>query len=250
MKPRFVIIVVAVVLGAVAALGVNSYLNNVKKQVVREQKTIDVWVASQDIAKGTSIQDIEKNRLAELKKVPRGYVASQAISSARNIQGQVLSVPVSAGEQLTTGNFKFPSEAGLSYSIPKGHIAVSLPYDHIKGIAGMVKPGDLVTVFATLNPGPDGEDLTKILLQKVQVIAIGVNMGAEKEGAKAKAIGTAEASPNNSSDQKTITLALAPSDAEKIIFAQENGKIWFGLHPPTNAEAVATQGRTLKTILK
>lgn len=250
MKPRFVIIIIAVILGIVAALGINNYLNNIKRQAVEEQKTVEVWVANQDIAKGTSIEDIEKKRLAALKSVPRRYVAAQAISSTRNIEGQVLSVPISTGEQLTIGKFKHPSEAGLSYTIPKGHIALSIPYDSVKGVAGMVKPGDLVTVFSTFSPGPGGEDLTKILLQKVQVIAVGVNIGAEKEGSEAKTIGAANASTSSNSDYKTITLTLTPADAEKVVFAQENGKIWLGLHPPTNPEAAATNGRTLKTVFE
>lgn len=249
MKPRLVIIMIAVILGVITTLGVNNYLDSIKKQAVEEQKTVQVWVAGQDIEKGTSIEDITKNRMAELKNVPSRYVASQAISSTRNIEGQVLSVPISAGEQLTVGKFKYPSEAGLSYSIPKDYIAVSIPYDQIKGVAGMVKPGDLVTVFVTFNPGPDGEDLTKILLQKITVIAIGSKIGAEKDSPDS-GIANSAASNGGSNEQKSITLALSPSDAEKLVFSQENGKIWLGLHPSTDAETISTQGRTLKTVFK
>lgn len=250
MKPRVVIIVVAVVLGIVATLGVNSYLSNIKKQAVEEQKTVQIWVASSDISRGTSIEDIQKKKLAELRNIPRRYVASQAISSTRNIEGKVLSVEVSAGEQLTAGKFKHPSEAGLSFSIPKDFIAVSIPYDEIKGIAGMVKPGDQLTVFATFSPGPDGEDVTKILLQKVQVIAVGATVGAEKEADKTQGAGVAQAASSEVKAEKTVTLALAPTDAEKVVFAQENGKIWLGLHPTSFGEAATTKGITLKTVYK
>ncbi|NCO65391.1 MAG: Flp pilus assembly protein CpaB [Candidatus Aquicultor secundus] len=250
MKPRLVIIIVAVILGAIVALGVNSYLNNIKKQAVEEQKTVQVWVANHDIEKGTSIEDITTNRLAQLKEVPRRYVASQAISSTRNIEGQVLSVSISAGEQLTIGKFKHPSEAGLSFTVPKGYLAVSIPYDSIRGIAGMAKPGDLVTVFASFNPGADGDDVTKILLQKVQVIAVGESVGAEKETPNARTPGSSQVQSGSDNSKKTITLALVPADAEKLVYAQENGKVWLGLHAPTNAEAVATKGVTIKTIFK
>lgn len=250
MKPRFVIIVVAVILGVVATLGVNGYLAGIKKQAVEEQKTVKVWVAASDIPKGTSIEDIQEEKFAELKNIPQRYVASQAMSSIRNIEGQVLSVDISVGEQLTVGKFKHPSEAGLSFSVPKDFIAVSIPYDEIKGVAGMVKPGDLLTVFSTFNPGPDGEDATKILLQKVQVIAVGATVGAEKTREKERTVGAAEASPSETQDQKTVTLALKPAEAEKVVFAQENGKIWLGLHPTNFAEAATTKGITLKTVYK
>ncbi len=255
MKPRFVIILIAIILGAVATLGINGYLNNIRRQAVEEQKAVQVLVANKDIEKGTPIEDIINNRLAEIKSVPRRYVASQAISSTRNIEGQVLSVSISSGEQLTTGKFKLPSEAGLSFTVPKGYIEVSIPYDNIKGVAGMVKPGDLVTVFATFNPGPDGNDLTKILLQKVRVIAINENVGAEKETQGTKKADAVVPSPTGNSvgignQQSTVTLALVPSDAEKLVFAQENGKLWLGLHPSLNAEIADTKGRTLKTVFK
>jgi len=75
-------------------------------------------------------------------------------------------------------------------------------------------------------------------------------VGAEKEDAQAKTVGSASAKTGDEKEQKTITLALAPADAEKVVYAQENGKIWFGLHPPTGAEVATTQGKTLKTIFK
>ncbi|MHB8842340.1 MAG: Flp pilus assembly protein CpaB [Candidatus Aquicultor sp.] len=250
MKPRLVIIIIAVILGAIVTLGVNNYLNNIKKQAVEEQKTVQVWVAASDIAKGTSIEDIAKDHLAELKEIPRRYVASQAISSTRNIEGQVLSVSISAGEQLTIGKFKHPSEAGLSFTVPKGYLAVSIPYDSIRGIAEMAKPGDLVTAFASFNPGADGDDVTKILLQKVQVIAVGDSIGAEKEAPGNKVLDSSKAESTSDKSNKTITLALIPADAEKLVYAQENGKVWLGLHTSTNPQMVSTKGITIKTVFK
>lgn len=253
MKPRLIMIVAALVIGLIAAFSVNNYISGIKKQAAEEQKTVKVWVAEKDISKGTSIEDIEKNRLAELRSVPRKYVASQAISSTRNIEGQVLNVSLSAGEQLTTGKFNYPTDVGLACTVPKGHIAVSIPYENAKGVAGMVKPGDLVTVFATFEPGPSGEDETKILLQKVKVTAVGMSTGVEKQDVKSRTVGVAEAANNSSvssSDKKTITLALSPADAEKLVFSQENGKVWLGLHPSGSSEAVATEGVVINTVFK
>lgn len=251
MKPRVVILIVAIFLGLIAALSISVYINNIKRQAIEEQKTVKVWVANTDIAKGTSIEEIQKNRLAELKAIPRRYVASQSISSTRNLEGRVLSVPVSGGEQLTASKFKYPSEAGLAFSIPNDHIAVSIPYDDVKGVAGMIKPGDLITVFVTFDPGPNGESLTKILLQKVKVIAVGIRVGAEREqNSGAKVAGNTEPSQNRNSGGKTVTLALSPVDAERLVFSQENGKVWLGLHPSTNAKDVGTAGRTLQSVFK
>src|SRR3990172_4563681 len=117
MKPRVIIIIIAVVLGLFAVVGVNNYVTNIKKQAVEQQKTIEVWVATNNIEKGVSTEDIVNKKLAELKQIPKRYVAADAISSTRNITDKVLSVSVSAGEQLTAAKFKVPSEAGLAYSV-------------------------------------------------------------------------------------------------------------------------------------
>ncbi len=249
MKPRVVIIIIAVILGAIVTLGVNSYLSNIKQQAVEDQKTVQVWVASGDIAKGTSIEDITKDHLAELKEVPRRYVATQAISSTRNIKGQVLSIAISAGEQLTVGKFKHPSEAGLSYTVPKGYLAVSVPYDNIRGYAGMAKPGDLVTVIATFNPGEDTA-ITRIVLQKVLVIAVDKSVGAEKEEPGSKALGSSKEESSADTDKKTVTLAIMPADAEKLVYSQEDGKVWLGLHTSTNPQKVTTKGITFENVFK
>jgi hypothetical protein len=48
--------------------------------------------------------------------------------------------------------------------------------------------------------------------------------------------------------ESLLTLALTPDQAEKVIFAKENGALWFGLVRPGDAPAT-TGGRTAQNVL-
>jgi hypothetical protein len=47
-----------------------------------------------------------------------------------------------------------------------------------------------------------------------------------------------------------VTLALAPADVVKLVFAEEQGSVWLSLLPPTATEAPTAAGRTIKTIFE
>src|SRR3972149_3797498 len=94
-------VVLAAILGLMAALGVVFYTNGVRKNVVAEHRTIKVLVAEEDIPLGAEMREITAKKLASFKEVPEKYVTSKAITSPEDINGQVLAVPVNEGEQIT-----------------------------------------------------------------------------------------------------------------------------------------------------
>ena len=253
MKSRSVMVIIALILGLLAASGVFLYANGVKQQVEHEQDTAKVLVAEEDIPIGLGLTEIMDKRLARFQNVPQKYVASGVIDSSKDIDGQVLAFPVQKGEQITADSFKYNTKAGLAFAIPKDQVALSISVDEVKGVSGMIKAGDLVDIIATLSgsTGAAGDDdMTKILLQKVKVIAVG-NVIAPQEG-RADEPKTLTSSGGSSSDTKkqVVTLALAPADAEKVVFAEEKGSVWLSLLPASELEPVSTPGQTQETVFK
>lgn len=255
MRSRVFILVAAVVLGIAAALLTAQYLRGATARLTKEAQPVQVLVATQDVPRGTSAEDALKQGLITVQEVPQRYVSANAVSSARAIDGQVLATSLSAGEQVTRARFQFPSEAGLSFAIPDGFVAVSIPADDITCVGGMLKAGDWVLVTATFDPGPNGKDAeSKILLPKARVLAVGADTGAgtatddgtNKPGS-ALAAGTRSA---NAAKAATVTLALKPEDVERIVFAEEQGTVWLALLPTTEAQLPTTAGRNIKTIFK
>jgi pilus assembly protein CpaB len=79
---------------------------------------------------------------------------------------------------------------------------------------------------------------TSILLWNVQVLSIGVNVVNNDAEAAAADKSTSKET------FKTVTLAVTPEQAEKLIFAQELGRVWFALMPSNGINEQETPGRT------
>lgn len=255
MRTKVIVIVVALALGGVAAVLAAKYVSSARTQVAADSKPVEVLVAQEDIPRGLSSEELIAKKMIAIEEVPQRFVAAGAISSARAIEGQVLSAPLSQGEQVTVSRFAVPSAAGLAYSIPKEQIAIAIPVDEVKGISGLVRPGDHVAVFATFAPGPNGEEnVTRILLRDAKVLAMGGSLTAEElpEGDSGSGKGTLSATSRQQTQTvaRTMTLSVAPADAEKLVFAEETGKVWVTLLPTTADGMPAAPGQTIKTVFK
>jgi pilus assembly protein CpaB len=252
MRSKLVILVVAVILGVLAAVLTGRYVASLERGVAAEDEPIEVLVAQEAVARGTSAEEMLEAGLVVRQSIPRRYVAEGAVSSTASIEGQVLAEDVSRGEQITQARFRFPSQAGLAFSIPEDFVAVTISNNAVKGVAGLVKPNDHVMVVVTLDPGPDGEVLTQVLLPRARVLAIGTAVGAEPAETQQQTSGGGLAGSQQADGQQaasTITLALSPEDVEKLVFAEETGSVWLALLGSTDTELPQTQGQTLQSLL-
>ena len=256
MRTKIVLLIVALVLGGLAAVVATRYLNEARPDIQAEGEAVEVLVAVEDIPRGVSAEELIANELIVIEKVPQRYVAAGAVSSEAALEGQVLAAPLSAGEQVTRSRFELPSTAGLAYSIPKDFLAISIPVDEVKSVSGLVKPGDTVTLFLTSSPGPGGEeDFTKVLLPEAKVLAVGGNLrkledeeSADGEGGVVSA--TRDDSGGTGTAVRSLTIAVSAANAEKVVYAEEAGEVWAALRPATADELPTTTGQSLKTVHK
>lgn len=254
MRKKLLIIVAAVLLGAVAAFAAGRYLAGARAKLEADAEPVEVLVAKSDAPKGMSLDEMKRRGIVETRSLPKRYVASGAISSPRRVEDRVLAVPVTAGEQLTESKFQFPSDAGLSCAVPEGYLAVSVAVDAERGVADLVKPGDHVAVLVTLYTSDEEKANTKILLPKARVLAVGKKVGAEPEdaghGEERRAV--LGEGPKDSGDAAagTVTMALKAVDAERLVLAEEMGKVWLALLPSTSGAAPSPSGQTMLTVLR
>jgi pilus assembly protein CpaB len=252
MRTKIIIVVIALALAGFAAVLALRYVQSARTEVASSSEPIEILVAQEDIPRGVAAEELVAKKMVALEKVPQRFVAAGAISSARAIEGQVLSSPLTKGEQLTAARFAVPSAAGLAYSIPKEYVAIAIPVDEVKGISGLVKPGDHVAIFATFAPGPGGEEnITKVLLSDAKVLAMGGNLTAEASPQSAPKTGLASAtSRSDTGVANTMTLSVTAADAEKLVFAEETGKVWVTLLPATGDTVPSAPGQTIRTVFK
>lgn len=262
MRTRIIIVIVALVLGGTAAILAAGYLKGARTEIEAQSEPVKVLVAKEDLPRGLTAEDLVARKLIAEQEVPRRFVPAGAVSSARTLEGMVLAVPLSAGEFVTQGRFQFPSTAGLAYSVPEDFVALSLPVDAVRGVAGLVKPGDHVVVFATVETAKKGQakqKTTKLLIAKARVLAVGASLGVEatEEDGQAQGVfngGSGGSSGSGGSEGQVIpsniTLALAADDAEKVVFCEEAGSVWLALLPATSTGGPKTPGQTDLTVFK
>lgn len=251
MRSKVLIVVLAVILGGVAAVLAAGYLQSARTDLAAQNEPVEVLIAQQDLPRGMTARDLIERKLIIVKQVPAQFVAADAVSSARIIENQVLATPVSAGEQLTRSRFEYPAEAGLSYSVPEGLVAISIAVDDVTGVAGLLKAGDSVVVYQSFEPDGRASAITKVAIAKARVVAVGANTSAAaKEESKDEGggLGGQADEGRTENEYQTVTLALDPKDAEATAFAQEFGTIHLGLLPQNAEPSPKLAPTTYKTV--
>lgn len=234
---------------AVALLGmllVFVYAGRVKAGAgVSGGTTGSAFVATSDIPMGTRWEDM--TGALEQKKVPADVRPVTAITSETELKGRSSIQSISKGQIITSSQFNVSSTGGLD--IPAGQNAVTINLGTPQGVARFVQPGSDANVYVTYKglPGvtnPADAVVTKLVLSNVKVLANQIKLPTEEEAAAAAASG--QQSPTA---EILLTVAVTPDQAEKLIFAKENGSVWFGLVNPGDAPVATSTGRTFRTAL-
>lgn len=231
MKLRVGILIAAVAAALLGVVLIALYIGGLARQAQSGQQLVRVYVATKRIKKGMSAEDLVREDQIRLVKIPRRYVSGGAVRSPRTLKRRFLAAPLEKGQQLTNSVLIFP-RSGLR--TPRNKVAVSVPIDEIALIRGRIKNGDRVIVFTTFKEGEDEKPFTRMLLKRVLVLAV------ERKGAG----GT----PGSPSSKASLTVALEPEDAEKLVFASEEGQIWVALWPPGARAAPQTSGQSIESL--
>lgn len=226
---------VSLVCGVLIGILTWLYFYNMDEKYKNRAKLTPVLVARNYISQGTVLKD----RMVFVAKVPNEYVQPGTINSIRDLvdeRGQFIyttQVPLLEGEQVSkTKLLSRGMESGLALAIPTGKTAVSVSVDEVKGLSGMIKPGNFVNILATLdyNEGKKSVSSTVTLFQNVQVIAVGKKMiGAvtvqpPQAGKGIRAVAAPAESP-------IITVALTPIESAILTYVREKGSISFTVRP-------------------
>lgn len=272
MGRRTVAILVAVILALAAAALVWWYAASVRNEAEKGEGTVQVLVATQDIPARTTGEAVVEKGLAEITDVPERLVAPGALTSEMGLQGRVFTVPVAKGQQIVATQLGTPEAESLAFRVKKGMRAVSIPLERIRGVGGALTAGDRVDVIGTfdfddlnqalvglsrvLSPeeakaltdqGFDTETgratFTRTLLQQVEVMAVD-DLGATPTGSLGLGGGDAADVPA----EPVVILMVSPADAERIVYAQEEGRVWLTLVPTEDTTAVDTAGRGIVNV--
>ena len=228
-------ITIALVFGVVATVATALYINSVREGIVESGMKKTVYLVSKAIPAGTPVVKLESEGMVEKKEIPKRYAADGALDDLSGHQERVIAFPLSSGEQITLKKLRASDQSEMVFKLTADKIALAIPVDAVTGVDGRIKVGDRVVVLAAFTPGPGGSDISRAMLKGIEVL--GVSEDAKNTGAGV-------------SGKRTITLAVNLSEAEKLVFAEEKGKIWVGLEAPTDSALPATAGQTMESVFK
>jgi Flp pilus assembly protein CpaB len=293
MRIRIVLLILAIIFGIAAVISVMIYLNNVKASIVEEEELFPVVVASQNILKEMKVSDMLLNDSTEVREIPKKYMVEEALDSLDRYEDYIAKVDIKTGEQITEDKLGKIEDLRISFAVPEGYLAVSVPYEEIRGVSNLINVGDKVNVIVTLSP--DKEELvlfnkdwvtemlldireseasagqvleepstswfptekimdednyilypqTKIILWNIDVLYIGSKIISPESEQNDGAAGNKNTKPE---EVKTVTLAVTPEQAERLVFSEELGKVWFALVPSGGIDEEETSGRNYLNI--
>jgi pilus assembly protein CpaB len=210
----------------IAALGttlVFLYVRGADNRATAAQAPVQVLKAVQQINPGETLGAAQAAGKIALGTVPREQALTGAVNSTSGMENQVALSTIFPKEQIITGKFGAPGDQEV-LTIPDGDIAISVNLSDTGRVAGFVSPGAEVAIFLNTNGQAGGQDATRVLLPKVQVIAVGATTVISRTTTNAEGAQTTEQLP------KTLfTLAVNQDEAEKIMYASAHGELSFGL---------------------
>ncbi len=243
MRSRGLVVVLALILATLAVVGVFLYTKSVKEDATSGGSLTTVVVSKVDIPANSDLNTLISNDQFELKDVPTDDLVQGAVTDVSQLRGHNNTSPILAGEQIPLARIEGGKVAGGNLGIPDGYEAMTVALEAPRAVAGAITNGDNVTIYATFGDVPTKKQgatststttgtnqqtaaATVVLVPQVQILRVLAPGTSSSSGLG----GTSTSS--QASGNYAVTLAFLPEDAQKLVFALENGSVYMGLLPP------------------
>lgn len=201
-----------------------------RSQAVR---TVPLVVATRELPAGAKLSA----DMLRLQNYPEAMMPAQRFATVQEVEGRILASGMSANEPLTPSRLAGEAAAGgISAVITHGKRAMAVKGNKVMGLAGLIRPGNMVDVLVTLPKDDKSQSsMTKVVLENVPVLAAGSQLAVGQDEAAAVA--------------DIYTLELTPQESEKVALASTQGTLHFALRNASDTEVVLTEGADAKTAL-
>lgn len=223
--------VAAALAGVVLLVFASTYKNHVQGGTA--QRT--ALVADRLIPKGTSGDLVVSGSLFRQTQIQESELSSGAVATGAALAGKVATRDIYPGQQLTSEDFASGADP-LRGQLKGNQRAIAIPVDDSHGLVGEIRTGDHVDVLAGFNStsGSTGQGRPQLRTLMEDVLVL-----------KAP---SADANKGSQTDT-TVTLRVNASDAAKVAFAADNGKVWIVMRPPTGGSNQAPSAVSLDSLL-
>jgi Flp pilus assembly protein CpaB len=259
------VVVLALILATVATAAVFLYARGVREEARTGGALTTVIVSRVDIPANTDLDRLIAEGQFTTKEIPTDAVVEGAVTSVSQLRNKRNNAFILAGEQIPLSRVEGARVPGGVLSIPEGHQALTVSLGAPRAIGAALAGGDNVTVFATFTdvvveerrrgqeapaPGTTAQQreeeeraqaATVVLVPQVEVLRVFVPTTTTAP------IGGGETAPDPTGDVQ-VTLAFLPEEAQRFVFALEQGTVYLSLLPP-DAEGVELPPLTVEGIV-
>lgn len=259
MRSRGLVVVLALILATLATVGVFLYSRGVKNDAIAGGDLRTVVVSKVNIPANSDLNQLIRDGQFTALDVPQDAVIGNAITQVSQLQNRRNSVYIFAGEQIPLGRVQGGQVPGGLLSIPEGEQAMTVALEAPRAISGALTGGDNVTIYGSFNDVEltllEGGSLEKAVKQAAQQQGGSGSGGGKVELPRfdatvvlvpevevlrilrptTRGVGGQAAADNTASSQMQVTLSLSPEEAQKLVFALEQGEVYLSLLPPNEA---------------
>lgn len=217
----------AVSFGLIGVAGTHNFIDNSlqseRERLANAQKTVRTVVAKSDLPVGAVIST---NNMA-VRQMPVSFLPQTAVRAEQfdAVDGMQLTAAMVAGQALVSTNVG-RLQPGFSDRVGHGIRAMTVVVDEVNSVSGMLTPGDRIDLlFSTRPPVNDGRPATEVtapLMQDLLILATGQKT---ERNATAVPLGATTVFT-------TITVAVTPDQAQRLVLAQSSGRLTALLRNP------------------
>ena len=236
MKRPVIFVALAGIAAMLASVVVYSALKKREAEVQKAMaKTVYIVVAASDLPLGSKIDPGQ----VKLARWSADAMPDGAYTNPSEVVGSFVKNQFVANEPIVaTKLFLGQKTAGvMPLLIPVGMRAVSVQVDEVSDIAGFVLPHAHVDILIALaNQGGGGPDkpFSKIVLQNVEVLAVGEEVEKKKDDPEVV---------------KVVTFIVTPQDAERLALATREGTLHLAMRNYSDNRVVLTGGTDVDQML-
>jgi pilus assembly protein CpaB len=216
-KPKNLTLISAALLALVTGFSVWLYLSSLRQsQIDLSGQSRKVLVAAHLIPARAKIT----RDMLQLEDRRASDVDPDALVDPAVAVGADALIAIPAGASITTAEIA-TKNAALASMLKPGMRAVSITLDRVRGVAGLITPGDRVDVIAIPPRSGDETPVAKTILRGVLVLALGSRVDTVTAPTDA-----------DTQNQTTATLGVTPTQADLLAMADINATLRLALRSP------------------
>jgi pilus assembly protein CpaB len=226
-----IMLIFAVLAGLVAVVMASQWIS---KQ--GSMNTNKIAVAGLDIELGGRINP----EMLKMVDWPAGSIPEGAFTEIKNLDTRVAKTTITRGEPVIEAKLApLGTKGGLSAVVAEGKRAMTVRVNDVVGVAGFALPGNYVDILVNTQEegsksGSRETAISKIVLEKILVLAVAQEAG--RDDTKPKVV-------------NAVTLELTPEQAELLDLARSVGTLSLVLRNQVDPKFAGTEGATKLSML-